>query len=258
MAKTISPLVVIVGETASGKSDLAMLLAQQFNGEIISADSRAIYRGMDIGTAKPSRLDQAKIKHHLIDIINPDERYSALQFKADALKAIDDIASRRKLPILVGGTGLYVDSVIFDYQFEGDKNIRSKVNPRHALPSKHIKQLKKMRDNTLVIGILRSRDELDIRIEQRISTMINDGLIDEVSRLADKYGTDIEPMTGIGYKTFVKYLRGGIGINQAKEEFIRGDKLLAKRQRTWFKRNKSIHWINEQSQAVELVTTLLK
>ncbi len=117
MVAKVVPLLVIVGETASGKSALSMSLARKFNGEIICADSRTIYKDMDIGTAKPNAEDRAEIKHYLLDIIEPGQRYSASQFKEDALKAISEITKRGKLSILVGGTGLYIDAVIFDYQF---------------------------------------------------------------------------------------------------------------------------------------------
>lgn len=258
MTKTLSPLVVIVGETASGKSDLAMSLAQQFDGEIISADSRAIYRGMDIGTAKPSKQDQEKIKHHLIDIINPGEKYSVLRFKNDANKIIDDITNRGKLPIMVGGSGLYIDTVVFDYQFDNNPDIRSLVNPRHAQTDNKVDCINEIRDNTLIIGISRSKEELKSRIAQRFEEMLDGGVIDEVSELLNRYGSDNDVLSGIGYKTFVRYINGEIDIDRLREEYIRGDMYLAKRQRTWFKRNKSIHWIKTQSEAVELVTTLLR
>lgn len=258
MAKTIDPLVVIVGETASGKSSLAMFLARKFNGEIISADSRAIYKGMDIGTAKPTKQDQSEIPHHLIDIINPNQRYSAKQFKEDATKVISDILSRGKLPIMVGGTGLYIDAVLFDYRFDTAIDKRDPHNLRHALPSVLEPSISSIiRPSTLVLGIKLNREDLNNNIQQRAKQMLSPTLVQEVTKLIDKYGADTEPMSGIGYKTFVRYVRGDLSMEEAKDELVRGDKSLAKRQRTWFKRNKSIHWITRQSEAVELVTTLL-
>src|SRR6187431_630808 len=111
------PLIAIVGQTASGKSGLAMRIARQFNGEIICADSRTIYKHMNIGTAKPKPDDRKLIKHHLLDIIEPNEKFSASEFKSKALLAIGDISKRGKTPLLVGGTGLYVDSVLYDFSF---------------------------------------------------------------------------------------------------------------------------------------------
>src|ERR1022692_2160288 len=117
VAKQISPLLVIVGETASGKTDLAIRLALEFNGEIICADSWTVRREVNIGTAKPTPKQQAMVAHHLLDVVGPDEDFTAAVFKRLANEAIDDIASRGKLPIMVGGTGLYVDGVIYDFGF---------------------------------------------------------------------------------------------------------------------------------------------
>src|SRR4051812_49125553 len=115
--KQTDHLVVVVGETAAGKSALALRIAQKFNGEIVSADSRTVYKGMDIATAKPTAAEMAAVPHHLIDVVDPDEPFTAADFKKRAVKAIDDITNRGKLPILVGGTGLYIDSVLYDYNF---------------------------------------------------------------------------------------------------------------------------------------------
>ncbi len=255
MVAEVAPLVIIVGETASGKSALGMDLAKRFNGEIICADSRTIYKGMDIGTAKPSRQDQLEVRHHLLDIIEPGQRYSVAQFKEDALKAIADISSRGKLPIMVGGTGLYVDSVIFDYHFSEGSSLRDPDNPRH-LSQDTPRPDRELRPKTLVIGLRRDKDELNARIEKRAEQMLEDGFINEVEGLLDAYGADNEAMSGIGYRTFVKYIRGELSLDEAKVEFIRGDKSLAKRQRTWFKRNKSIHWVRRE-QVNELVSSFL-
>ncbi len=259
MVAKIAPLVVIVGPTASGKTALGIELAKRFNGEIICADSRTIYKGMDIGTAKPTKAEQDGIPHHLLSIIEPNERYSAAQFKQDALSLIDEISDRRKLPIMVGGTGLYVDSVLFDYQFANKDHERDPQNPRHLKKSASPLDLEP-RPNTVVLGVDPGKEELIARIKVRTHLMIQNGFIDEVKQLIEKFGTDNEAMSGIGYRTFVKYVNGEISEKKATAEFIMGDKSLAKRQRTWFKRNKSIHWLNQsskQSEAVELVTTLL-
>lgn len=238
MKARIKPLVVIVGETASGKSDLAMLLANKFNGEIICADSRTVYKGMDIGTAKPSKSDQDKTPHYLLDLVEPGEKYNAATFKKDATEAIKEISSRGKLPIMVGGTGLYVDSVIFDYDFDN-------------------KTMSELRKNTIVIGVKRDRTNLNERIGSRIDKMIDDGLVDEVKALGEKYGWNDKAMTGIGYRAFADYINGKSSMEEARTKFIKGDKDLAKRQRTWFKRNKSIHWVNNSSDAVDIVTTFI-
>jgi tRNA dimethylallyltransferase len=246
-----------MGETASGKSALGMELARLFNGEIICADSRTIYKDMDIGTAKPTKQDRAEIPHHLLDLIEPGQKYSVAQFKSDAEKCIIDISSRGKLPIMVGGSGLYIDAVIFDYQFSDKNAPRSQENDRHLEPGVSVGK-SELRPNTLLIGLQVDREVLEQRIRDRIDVMFTLGFEAEVKKLIKHYGTDNEAMSGIGYRTMVQYLHGALSLEAAKEEFVRGDKSLAKRQRTWFKRNKSIHWVTKQSEAVELVTTLLK
>jgi tRNA dimethylallyltransferase len=284
---TTSPLITIVGPTASGKSSIAMLLAERFNGEIIAADSLTVYKDMDIGTAKPTKTDQALVRHHLLDIVNPCQNYNVAQFKADALKAITEINNRNKLPILVGGSGLYIDSVLFDYNFGSvDKAKRAELelldiqqlqqraqelginqqdidfkNRRHLQRAVEaggvIKQQHKLRANTLVIGIKRDKDELKTRINQRIGQMVSDGFIDEVAALKQKYGRTLAELPGIGYRIFLQYLNGELSLDQATAQFARGDLLLAKRQLTWLRRNKSIQWINNPSEAVALTTTFL-
>ena len=257
MVAKLSPLVVIVGETASGKSALAMEIARLFNGEIICADSRTIYRYMDIGTAKPTKQNQTEVRHHLIDIIYPDEKYSAKRFKTDALKAIDNISSRGKLPILAGGTGLYVDAVIFDYQFSEKGALRNQQNNRHLAQRTSVKK-NDIRPNTLMIGLNINRELLKNRIEDRIENMLKAGLEAEVKFLVTKYESDLESLSGIGYKTMFKYLNKDITLNEAKVELVKGDKSLAKRQRTWFKKNKNINWVDNSEQAIFLVQEFLR
>jgi tRNA dimethylallyltransferase len=249
----VDPLIVIVGETASGKTALAIELAQQFNGEIICADSRTIYRGMDIGTAKPSTEEQAIVPHHLLDIRNPDERYSAAQFQQDANRLIKEITNRGKLPIMVGGTGLYIDAVIYGYQFP-EVTERSAENPRHSTNPTHDQQL---RENTLVLGLQIDREELAARLQQRAESMLGAGLIAEVQALTVQYGDDNETLRGSGYSFFADHLAGEISLEEATEKFVHNHLLLAKRQRTWFKRNKSIQWLDNRGNAVAITTTFL-
>lgn len=118
----LAPLVVIVGPTASGKTAAGLKLAEQVGGEVVCADARTIYKGMDIGTAKPSVDDQRHIRHHMIDVISPDQRYNAAKFKAAAEQSIADIVSRGKIPVVVGGTGLYVDALVYDFAFRPPAN----------------------------------------------------------------------------------------------------------------------------------------
>ncbi len=248
-----SPLVVIVGETASGKTALGIELAKKFDGEIICADSRTIYRGMDIGTAKPTKENQTKTPHHLLDIRNPDEKYNVAEFQQDAKKIIKDISNRGKLPIMVGGSGLYIDSVIYNYTFP-KAVIRDKTNPRH---SANVIKPKELRSKTLIIGLQRSKEDIEARIQQRTKFMLDDGLIDEAQRLVKKYGTNNEVLKGSGYYFFVDYLNGTQSLDESVQKFMRTSTLLAKKQRTWFKRNKSIHWLNNRDDAVDITTTFL-
>lgn len=281
------PLVVIVGQTASGKSALGMQLAQKFDGEIICADARTVYRGMDIGTAKPTKKNRATARHHMLDIAAPDKQFTAAEFKKRANNIIHDIHKRNKLPIMVGGTGLYIDSVIFDYKFppKGDTTLRGELaklsvealqeevlkreielplnerNPRHlirAIETGGVATARsELRSNTLVIGLQLAREELHQRISQRVDEMVQAGFEDEVRDLLEKYGYGAEALQAPGYKAFAEYIAGHISSEEARALFIRNDMQLAKRQRTWFKRNKSIHWLSDPKQAVDIVTTFL-
>ncbi|MBP7807349.1 tRNA (adenosine(37)-N6)-dimethylallyltransferase MiaA [Candidatus Saccharibacteria bacterium] len=287
-SQVAQPFLTIVGETASGKSALAMKLAQEFNGEIICADSRTIYTGMDIGTAKPSVADRSLIAHHILDIITPDQRFSAADFKAQAEAAIADILARDKLPIMVGGTGLYVDAVLYNFAFRAPANPdeRQKLeklsvdelqqalaakgiplpnnpqNPRHLIRALETggqqSERQTLRGNTLVLGLKIDRELLEKRIEKRIDDMVTTGLLEEIESLAKKYGWDAPGLQAPGYRAFRPYFAGDIDLVTAKKQFAQNDKQLAKRQRTWFKRNADIQWISTVEQANERVKNLLQ
>lgn len=272
-----APLVVIVGPTASGKSDLAMQVARKYDGEIICADSRTIYRGMDIGTAKPSQEDQLAIPHHVLDVVDPDQSFSAAEFKKLAEMAIIDIVSRGKVPVMVGGTGLYVDSVVFDYKFGVPANERQRThlntlsteklqqicsennidtpinssNKRHLIRAIELGGLinhkKVIRNNTIVVGISTDREILRKRIEQRAQIMIQQGILEEVKREGELYGWDGEAMKGNIYRVFKDVIMGSKDVDTAVAELIQSDMGLAKRQMTWLKRNKNIIWSDQPS-----------
>lgn len=281
-------IVVIVGHTASGKTALAIDLAQRFNGEIIAADSRTVYKGMDIGTAKPSAEQLAIVKHHLIDVVNPDEGFSAADFQTQARQAIVDIASRGKLPIVVGGTGLYVDALIYDFDFKGgppNKQLREDLellsvgelqdilkslhidlpnnaeNPRHLIRSIETGGnqggRQPLRPNTLVLGLNLERPELELHVRRRVDDMVDAGLLAEVRDLAGRYGWKIPALQTPGYKEFRSYLADNISMQQAKEAVAHSHIGYAKRQKTWFRRNTDINWISKPDEAVDLVTTFL-
>lgn len=283
-----APLIVIVGETASGKSSVAMELARQFNGEIVSADAWSVYKKFDIGTAKPSKAEQAEIPHHMIDIADAQAGYSAAMYKHAAQQAIRDISNRNKLPILVGGSGLYIDGVLFDYSFlpappphERDRlqsltidqlireatekgydlseiDSRNKRRIIRLIENQGVAGTKQpMRPHTYVYGIERPLETLRARIEARVDTMLESGLEQEVAALAEEFGWDVEPMKGIGYREWQPYFEGAQNFEITRERIIAGTLRLAKKQRTWFRRNKSIQWQKEQSKIVALVTTKL-
>lgn len=288
MINSKKPLIVIVGETASGKSSLAMELARRYSGEIISADSWAVYKEMDIGTAKPSKTDQEEIRHHLIDIVKPNEDYTAGLYKEDAIEAMNQIYTRDNLPIIVGGTGLYVDGVIFDFSFmkSASKETRNKYNSLSlvqlidlcnernldltAVDTRNKRRIirvletdgevpkrSSLRSNTLVIGLKIERSQLRKNIENRVEQMFRNGLKHEAVRIADKYGWDSEGMQGIGYKEFREWHEGSVSLQKVKGRIFRNTLALAKRQRTWFKKNLKINWIDNPEQAFELVKKFL-
>lgn len=281
-------LVVIVGETASGKSALALRLAEVFDGEIICADSRTIYKGMDIGTAKPTAADRALIPHHVLDVVTPDQRFSAADFKAQTNAAIADIQARGKLPIMVGGTGLYVDAVLYDFTFReaADPTERAHLErlsveelqqalvergialPENAKNPRHLIRILEtdgqpavrhaLRGNTLVLGLKVDKDVLEKRIAKRIDDMVTTGFVEEVRQLAEMYGWEAPGLQAPGYRAFRPFLAGECDLEAAKQQFARNDLQLAKRQRTWFKRNADIHWITSYEQAKNRVQNLLQ
>jgi len=284
-------MVVIVGETASGKSALAMEMAKKFNGELICADSSTIRSGLDIGSAKPSLEDQKQIKHHLLDVAKPDEMFSAAKFKQLTQKAIEDISSRGKLPIMVGGSGLYVDSVLFDYQFlpagdQKERDLLSKLSAKDLISVAKGRKLdvsdidtanknrlirfiqtngqlpkrRPLRDNTLIIGLKTDREALNRNIIERTATMIASGLENEVEQLVEQFGWQCEGLKAVGYREWEGFFLGKKSLEKTKFEIIKDTKNLAKKQRTWFRRNKSIHWVTtpvNQAEVVDLITTFL-
>jgi tRNA dimethylallyltransferase len=283
-----SNLVVIVGETASGKSTLALQLAERFDGEIICADALTVRQGVNIGTAKPSAADRVRLPHHLLDIVEPCADFTAAVFKDLALKAIADISARGKLPIMVGGTGLYVDGVLYDYSFlpAGDRKERLALNQmslaelqrtvsERGLNTADVDTQNKrrlirvietggqqpkranMRSNTLVLGVRIPKDQLQNRIENRVDDMLAAGLEQEARQLAGTYGWECEALKGIGYREWREYLDGAQTLAETRQRVIKATKDLAKRQRTWFKRNPSIQWIDDPSRTVDIVTTFM-
>ncbi|MBC7707836.1 tRNA (adenosine(37)-N6)-dimethylallyltransferase MiaA [Polaromonas sp.] len=293
-ANSLPPLIVIVGETASGKSALAVELALRLNGELICADSWTVRREVTIGTAKPTGEQQALVPHHLLDIVGPDEDFTAAVFKRLANDKIADIAGRGKLPIMVGGTGLYIDGVLFDFNFlpAGDRQDRLLLNELsivelldkigaegldlgnidtrnkrrliRLLETNGAEQVRHpLRDNTLILGIQTDRETLQQRITERVDAMLAMGLEREVDELQRRYGWDCEALKGVGYSQWQDYFLGQKNAHelaQTRQKIIKATLDLAKRQRTWFKRNKSIQWLStpiNMTAAVNLATTFL-
>ena len=289
MAK--QPLIIIAGPTATGKTKLAVMLAQQLNGSIISADSMQVYRGMDIGSAKASAEEQAAVKHYLLDIREPEESFSVWEFQKAAKEAIAEIAAAGKVPILVGGTGFYIQALLYDIAFEesGPTQVREKweeiaadrgyeylyeelkrIDPEstskiHANNHKRILRALEYYDLTgekislhnqresqkessyqeLFYVLTMDRAMLYQRIEQRVDAMLAGGLIEEVQKLYDRgCRREMTAMQGLGYKEILNYLSGEWSLEKAAEELKKGTRHFAKRQITWFKREKNVEWID--------------
>lgn len=273
-------LVVVLGPTASGKTDLAINLAKKFNGEIVNADSRTIYKGMDIGTAKPK--DLKGIPHHLIDIISPDEDFNVALFKKEAIKKIDEIIERGKLPILVGGTGLYIKSIVENLEFpqiKADEKLRKRLEKKTTeelfemyknLDKEGAKKIDKNNRRRLIraievflflkepffkerkkesaydilqIGIIIDKKELEKRVRKRVDEMIKQGLEKEVKKLFKKYSFSIPSMQTIGYREWEDYFNKKESLENTIEKIKTNTIKFAKRQMTWFKKDKNIKWV---------------
>ena len=259
------PLIVILGPTASGKTAYAIRLARLIGGEVICADSRTVYRGMDIGTAKPTEPERAGVPHWGLDLIEPDQRYSLYDFQRYAMAKIAEIRQRQHVPLLVGGSGLYINSVIYDYRLAGgdyDPTTRAELE---KLPSDELRQLAIRRgaklprdlDNkrrlirsletggvsnncgylsgqTMVIGIAVDKEKLSQRISERAEQMLERGLIDEAERLIARYGM-VEPLRRNAYGVVAKYLTGQIYEAELIEQISVKDRQLVKKQLTWWR-----------------------
>lgn len=287
MKATVPRILFIVGQTASGKSALAQQIAEKHNGEIICADSLTVYKGLDIGTAKPSKKDQSIVRHHLLDVASPEYRFNVADFQRLAEIAIRSIEKQKRLPIVVGGSGLYVDSVLFQYalQTSHDVKLREELNTKsipelQSLIRKYGYQMPenlnnkrylirtierkgaqskdtKMRNGALVVGIHREKRELEARIRKRITAMIKAGVIDEAQQAFRNFPANSEALKGNIYQVLRHYFSGDVTIDQALETCIQADLQLAKKQYTWFKRNQAIHWFNNTNTARSFIETHL-
>ena len=290
------PLIVILGPTASGKTDYAINLAQRIDGEIICADSRTVYKGMDVGTAKPTKREQEMVPHWGLDLAEPNERFTLYDFQQYAYTKIAEIRGRQHVPMLVGGTGLYIDSVIYHYgltkEASFDTTRRSRLEqmtvteltdyavshqlelPNDALNKRRLirvieqgavnKKCTQLDDNTVVIGIKSDRETLRMRSRQRSEQMLADGLIKETKRLIQQYGL-VEPLRRNAYGVVHQYLDGDItSRDELIDRMVIADGHLVKKQLTWWRsprRAGDIMWrslddLNKQMHASETLDDL--
>ena len=285
-----TPLLIVAGPTATGKSDSAVELALRMNGEVISADSMQVYRGMDIGSAKITREEMRGVPHHLIDCADPDENWNVVRFQKEARNAVQDIISRGRLPILCGGTGFYIQALLYDIDFtqmeentplrerlsamaaekgpeavhkllaERDPASAAAIHPNNikrviralefmeesgsSIASHNMQQRERESYYRSVFFVLTmERARLYERIDRRVDLMMERGLVEEVSRLRDMgIRRDSTSMQGIGYKQIYGYLEGEYDLDEAVRLVKRDTRHFAKRQLTWFRREKDVIW----------------
>lgn len=275
-------VIAVVGATASGKTSYAIELAKKINGEIISADSRLVYKGMDIGTAKPTIDEMQEIPHYMIDVVEPEYNYSVGLYVKEAKKHITDIISRGKVPIVVGGTGLYFRVLLENYDLpdvKPDYELRKELssysyeellemltkldekaansvekNDKKKLiryieiiklagkPLDLVRGVKEKEFNVEWVGLNFPREILYDRINKRVDLMIEQGLIDETKKLLQKHGRISNITDTIGYREVLSYLDGELSLDEAKDKLKQNTRNYAKRQLTWFRKNEQINW----------------
>ena len=293
MDKSTKPLIILTGPTAVGKTALSIGLTKAVNGEIISADSMQVYRKMNIGTAKIDQSEMQGVRHHLIDILDPGEEFNVVLFKRYALEAMEDIYSRGKIPVIVGGTGFYIQALLYDIDFEDNDNdmsyreelqrlaaekgnsyihdMLSKVDPESAekIHENNVKRVIRALEFYRKTGMKISehneteaqkespynfeyfvlnddRNKLYDRIDRRIDIMLEQGLEAEVRQLVSEgYSRDLVSMQGLGYKEIIDYIQGRCSFDEAVYTLKRDTRHFAKRQITWFKREKHVTWVNK-------------
>ena len=288
-------VIVIAGPTASGKTSLSIELAKKLNGEIISADSMQIYKDMDIGTAKVTKEEMQGIKHYLIDFVSPEERYSVSNFKKDAEEKIEEILVKGKVPIIAGGTGLYIDSLIYSINYpdmELDEEYRNRLmeisNTQEGLEKLYLEaqridpkamEIISRNDKKRIIRILEiykqtgknktqqeiesrkeeskydykvfvlnwEREKLYERINKRVDLMIEAGLINEVEQIKGKYKKYPTAMQALGYKEVIQYFNNELTYEEMVDKIKMETRRYAKRQLTWFRKNKQTIWLDAEA-----------
>ncbi len=265
-------IIVIVGPTAVGKTKLSIELAKKYNGEVINGDSTQVYKELNIATAKVTKEEMENIKHHLLDIRELEEPYTVYDFKKDAQKLIEKIKNDGKTPIIVGGTGLYITSLLYDYQFEEEKSVKVepdydlllKLDPETKIHKNNKKRIerylsyykstgkklnekelsKEMKYDAIVIGLTTDRSILYDRINKRVGNMIDNGLLKEAKYIYDLNIRSKAVMTPIGYKELFKYFDNEITLEEAIEKIKQNSRHYAKRQYTWFNNKMNVKWFD--------------
>jgi len=293
----MAKLIVIAGTNASGKSGLGVELAARYGGEIVSADSRQVFTGLDLGSGKITKEEMQGVPHHLIDVCQPGDFFSMADFQRLAYAAIDDILARGKLPFLVGGTGLYVDAVADGYELSDrapDLALRAHLETfetpalydmlKEKLPDTEIdpknrnrvmRALERLaaddyhpgrrcpRYETLRLGVTWDRETLKSRIDERLERRLQAGMVEEVKGLMDAgVSTEFLMKLGLEYRYLTRYLQGEIPYDQMVLELGNAIKKFAKRQVTWFKKTENLHWLDMQqdpaAQACALIDAFLQ
>lgn len=288
------PLIILTGPTAVGKTALSIRLAKKVNGEIISADSMQVYKGMDIGSAKVSKEEMEGVKHYLIDVLDPSDEFNVVKFQEMAKEAMEEIYSKGKIPIIAGGTGFYIQSILYDIDFEKNENDREyrtyleniaateggekklyemleNIDPKSAVSihennvkrviraleffqetgtpiSEHNEEQREKESpyNFCYFVLNDDREKMYANIEKRVDIMLDTGLVAEVKTLHEKgYHKEMVSMQGLGYKEILDYLNGEISLDRAVYLIKRDTRHFAKRQLTWFRREKNVTWVNK-------------
>ena len=289
-------LIVIAGTNASGKSGLGVQLASMYGGEVVSADSRQVFRGLDMGSGKITPQETLGVPHHLIDVCEPGDFFSMADFQRLAYAAIDDILARGKVPFLVGGTGLYVDAVADGYELSDrapDLKLREHLETfdtpalyemlNERLPDTQIDPKNRNRVmraierieaddyhpgrrnpryRTLKLGVTWDRETLKARIDERLERRLQQGMVQEVQGLLDRgVSTEFLMKLGLEYRYLTRYLQGELTYDQMVEELGNAIKKFAKRQMTWFRREENLHWLDmaadPEAQAAALIEPFL-
>lgn len=292
-------VVVIVGPTASGKTAVSIELAKKINGEIISADSMQIYKYMDIGTAKPTLDEMQGIKHYMLDVVMPDETFNVAKYKKMAEEAIEEILKKGKVPIIVGGTGLYVNTLVDGIEFAevpGDEKYRNeliekayregamsiykelekidseaaiKIDPQNirrvaraleiykttgkTKTQLDIESRKEVKYDYRLFGMEWDREILYQRIDLRVDKMLEAGLIEEVKNVTTKFKISNTAVQGLGYKEVIEYLNGNLTYDEMVQKLKLETRHYAKRQLTWFRRDKRIKWLKPDENATGVI-----